>query len=201
MGRKCANRVLAGVSIYDADIRELVVPSSSRKQGGIWVKENRLAGVRILIADDQEALRRGVRSLIATHSKWEACGEAVDGLDAVEKAKSSRPDVLILDITMPKLSGLQAVPLIKNELPDSEILILSQHDPEQARRLAFEAGARNFISKTDMARDLLTVIHDLVGRDGRTKAPGRSSELAAPDSGRALPRALNFLPAPAKWVN
>lgn len=152
-----------------------------------------MAGVRILIADDQEAVRRGVRSLIATHSEWEVCGEAVDGLDAVEKAKSSRPDVVILDISMPKLSGLQAVPLIKNELPDSEILILSQHDPEQARRLAFEAGARNFISKTDMARDLLTVIHDLLGHDGRTKAPGRSSELAAPDSGRALPAGFEFL--------
>ena len=74
-----------------------------------------MAGVRILIADDQEAVRRGVRSLIATHSEWEVCGEAVDGLDAVEKAQSSRPDVVILDISMPKLSGLQAVPLIKQE--------------------------------------------------------------------------------------
>ena len=152
-----------------------------------------MAGVRILIADDQEAVRRGVRSLIATHSGWEVCGEAVDGLDAVEKAKSSRPDVVILDISMPKLSGLQAVPLIKNELPDSEILILSQHDPVQARRLAFEAGARTFISKTDMARDLLTAIHDLVRRDGQAKAPGRSSELAAPDSARALPAGFEFL--------
>ncbi len=152
-----------------------------------------MAGVRILIADDQEAVRRGVRSLIASHSDWEVCGEAVDGLDAVEKAKSSRPDVVILDISMPKLSGLQAVPLIKNELPDSEILILSQHDPEQARRLAVEVGARNFISKTDMARDLLTAIDDLVGRNGRAKTPGRSSELAVPNSARVLPAGFEFL--------
>ena len=82
-----------------------------------------MAGVRILIADDHEAVRRCVRSLIASHSGWEVCGEAVDGLDAIEKAKSSRPDVVILDISMPKLSGLQAAPLIKNELPQSEILI------------------------------------------------------------------------------
>jgi DNA-binding NarL/FixJ family response regulator len=74
-----------------------------------------LGGVRILIAEDHEAVRRGVRSLIASHSDWEICGEAVDGLDAVEKAKSARPDVIILDISMPKMSGLQAAPLIKKE--------------------------------------------------------------------------------------
>jgi DNA-binding NarL/FixJ family response regulator len=77
-----------------------------------------LASVRILIADDHEAVRRGVRSLLASHADWEVCGEAIDGLDAVEKAKSFRPDVVILDISIPKLSGLQAVPLIKDELPD-----------------------------------------------------------------------------------
>ena len=106
-----------------------------------------MGGVRILIAEDHEAVRRGVRSLIASHSDWEICGEAVDGLAAVEKAKSARPEVIILDISMPKMSGLQAAPLIKNELPDSEILMLSQHDLIQARQLALNAGARAFISK------------------------------------------------------
>jgi signal transduction histidine kinase/DNA-binding response OmpR family regulator len=152
-----------------------------------------LAGVRILIADDHEAVRRGVRSLIASHSDWEICGEAVDGLDAVEKARSSRPDVVILDISMPKLSGLQAVPLIKHESPDSEILILSQHDPVQARRLAFEAGARNFISKANMARDLLAAIDDFVGRDGGPKSLPLNSESAVPDFATALPAGFEFL--------
>lgn len=128
-----------------------------------------MAGVRILVADDHEAVRRSVRSLIASHSDWEICGEAVDGLEAVEKAKESKPDVVILDISMPKLSGLQAAPLIKNELPESKILILSQHDPAQARRLALEAGARDFVSKTNMARDLTTAISDL--EDGMVGDP------------------------------
>src|SRR5579864_5962955 len=193
MGRKCANKVLACFSIYSADLREAVAPSSSRKQGGICVKENTLAGVRILIADDQEAVRRGVRSLIASHSNWEVCGEAVDGLDAVEKAKSSRPDVVILDIAMPKLSGLQAAPLIKNELPESEILMLSQHDMAQSRHLAFEAGAREFISKAHMDRDLLTAIDDLVGHDGWPKSPRRISQSAAPVFAAALPPGFEFL--------
>ncbi len=151
-----------------------------------------MTGVRILIADDHEAVRRGVRSLIATHSDWEICGEAVDGLDAVEKAKASRPDVVILDISMPKLSGLQAAPLIKNELPESKILILSQHDPMQARRLALEAGARDFVSKTNMARDLTAAISDLVGRDGRGPS-ALGSVLTVPNYTRALPAGFEFL--------
>ena len=151
-----------------------------------------MAGVRILIADDHEAVRRGVRTLIANHSDWEICGEAVDGLDAVEKAKSSRPDVVILDISMPKLSGLQAAPLIRNELPETKIVILSQHDPAQARRLAMEAGARDFVSKTNMARDLPTAISELVGRDWRRPSP-QGSVLAVPDYVKALPAGFEFL--------
>lgn len=151
-----------------------------------------MAGVRILIADDHEAVRRGVRSLIATHSDWEICGEAIDGLEALEKAKQSKPDVVILDISMPKLSGLQAAPLIKSELPESKILILSQHDPAQARRLALEAGARDFVSKTNMARDLTTAISVLVGHDGPRPSP-LGSVLTAPNYAKALPAGFEFL--------
>ncbi|HEY3619247.1 MAG TPA: response regulator [Candidatus Sulfotelmatobacter sp.] len=151
-----------------------------------------MPGVRILIADDHEAVRRGVRSLIASHSDWEVCGEAIDGLDAVEKAKSSRPDVVILDISMPRLSGLQAAPLIKNELPDSEILILSQHDLAQARQLALDAGARNFISKSNMARDLLAAIDDLVKRC-RTSSPQPNSVSASLEHSAPLSAGFEFL--------
>jgi DNA-binding NarL/FixJ family response regulator len=143
--------------------------------------------MRILIAEDHEAVRRGVRSLIASHSDWEICGEAVDGLDAVEKAKSARPDVVILDISMPKMSGLQAAPLIKNELPDSEIPMLSQHDLIQARQLALNAGARAFISKGNMDRDLVTAIGGLLGNDERSASSTRLSELTPPDSSPELP--------------
>jgi DNA-binding NarL/FixJ family response regulator len=143
--------------------------------------------MRILIAEDHEAVRRGVRSLIASHSDWEICGEAVDGLDAVEKAKSARPDVVILDISMPKMSGLQAAPLIKNELPDSEIPMLSQHDLIQARQLALNAGARAFISKGNMDRDLVTAIGGLLGNDERSASSTRLSDLTPPDSSPELP--------------
>lgn len=152
-----------------------------------------MSSVRILIADDHEAVRRGVRSLIGSHPGWEICGEAVDGLDAVEKAKSSRPDVVILDISMPRMSGLQAAPLIKNELPQSEIVMLSQHDIAQARQLALEAGAREFVSKGNMDRDLVTVIYDLAGRDGGLRSAPPNSELSFPTYAAKLPLGFEFL--------
>ena len=158
-----------------------------------------MASVRILIADDHEAVRRGVRSLLASHADWEVCGEAIDGLDAVEKAKSFRPDVVILDISMPKLSGLQAVPLIKDELPDSEILILSQHDLAQARRLALDAGARNFISKSNMARDLRAHLMTLSNDAGQVRRTRTLYQLC-PSRRLHWPQASSSSQALAKWL-
>jgi DNA-binding NarL/FixJ family response regulator len=117
----------------------------------------------------------------------------VDGLDAVEKAKSARPDVIILDIGMPKMSGLQAAPLIKNELRDSEILMLSQHDLIHARQLALNAGARAFVSKGNMDRDLVTAIGGLLGNDERSASSTRLSELTPLDSSPELPAGFEFL--------
>jgi len=148
---------------------------------GSHFKEIGLSALRILIADDHAAVRRGVRSLLASRSDWEVCGEAVDGLDAIEKAKSFRPDVVILDISMPKMSGLEAVPLIKKELPNSEILILSQHDPAHARSLALGAGAHGFVAKPDMARDLLSAIDQWApNHAGNDLRPQRSASERSP---------------------
>jgi signal transduction histidine kinase/DNA-binding response OmpR family regulator len=129
-----------------------------------------LSALRILIADDHAAVRKGVRSLLASRSDWEICGEAADGLDAVRMAKSVKPDVIILDISMPQMSGLEAAPLIMKELPNAEIVILSQHDPAHARSLALGAGAHGFVSKPDMARDLLPAIDAVVPKNGRNES-------------------------------
>jgi PAS domain S-box-containing protein len=154
--------------------------------------EHGLGAMRILIADDHAGVRKGVRLLLSSRSDWVVCAEAVDGLDAVEKAKSCRPDLVILDLSMPKMSGLEAVPLIRKELPNSSILILSQHDPAHARPLALGAGARGFVAKPDMARDLLAEIDGLARRDG-SKNGTSSAGLSSPDTSAALPPGLEFL--------
>ena len=117
--------------------------------------------VRILIADDHEVVRRGVRSLLKSRADWEVCGEAVDGRDAVQKAKELKPDVIVMDIGMPHLNGLEAARVIRKEVPQSEILILSQYEATEMRPAALQAGAREYITKSDVARDLLTAVESV----------------------------------------
>ncbi len=119
--------------------------------------------MRVLIVDDHEVVRRGVRSLILSQSNYEVCGEAVDGQDALEKARQLTPDVIVMDVSMPKLNGLEATHLIRAALPDSEVLILSQHESPEMIRQAAKAGARGYVVKSSIARDLLVAL-DTVSR-------------------------------------
>ena len=100
--------------------------------------------------------------MLEKHAGWEVCGEAVDGWEAIEKAKSLKPDVILLDIRMPNLGGLEAAPVIKKELPESEILIISQQDSAESLPLALRAGARGFVSKYAVDTDLVPAIEKLV---------------------------------------
>ena len=118
--------------------------------------------MRVLVVDDHEVVRRGVRSLLS-QSNYDVCGEAVDGRDALEKARQLKPDVIVMDVSMPNRNGLEATREIRNVLPDSEVLMLSQHNAPAMVREAFKAGARGYVVKSSMAKDLLTAL-DKVSR-------------------------------------
>jgi len=122
---------------------------------------NSNALLRILIADDHEVARRGIRFLLEAHPGWEVCGEAKDGREAVEMASTLKPDVILLDVGMPNLNGLDAARQILAASPDVSILILTMHDNEQVVREVLSAGARGFLLKSDAGRDLLTAVEAL----------------------------------------
>jgi DNA-binding NarL/FixJ family response regulator len=115
----------------------------------------------VLIADDHEFIRRGIRSMIEENGEWEVVGEAANGREAVELAGTTQPDMVILDITMPELNGLEAARAIAQSSPQASILILSMHDSEQLVRDVLASGARGYILKSDAARHLLTALRTL----------------------------------------
>lgn len=116
---------------------------------------------RILIADDHEVARRGIRALIESHPGWEVCAEASDGRDAVRLAAQLKPDVVLLDIGMPSLNGLDATRQILTAAPETRVLILTMHDSDQVVREVLAAGARGFLLKSDAGRDLVTAVEAL----------------------------------------
>ena len=121
-------------------------------------------GIRILIVDDHEIFRRGLRSLLESHLGWEICGEALDGQDAVDKARQLQPDIVVLDITMPRLNGLDATKLIRKDAPGARVVILSQHQPALMREVALSAGAGAYVTKSEVSRELLRAIDGLIAQ-------------------------------------
>jgi DNA-binding NarL/FixJ family response regulator len=119
-------------------------------------------GLRILIADDHEHFRRGLRAFIQRRPDWERVGEAADGQEAIEKAEKLGPDMVLLDIGMPQVDGFEASRRIRKALPGAEILILSQHDSKQHTVCeGLKSGARGYVLKSDAAQELLPALEAL----------------------------------------
>ena len=117
--------------------------------------------LRILIADDHEVVREGARALIENEPGWEVCGMAVNGREAVAAAVDLKPDVAVIDMTMPELSGLEALRQIRQASPKTEVLVFSAHTSEEIVAQVFDAGAKSYIRKADAARHLVTAIRSL----------------------------------------
>ncbi|MGC2506132.1 MAG: response regulator [Candidatus Acidiferrales bacterium] len=115
------------------------------------------------MVDDHEAARRGLCSLLSARADWLVCGEAVDGLEAVEKAKALRPDVVLMDVSMPRMNGLEATRVLRRDLPESKVVIVSQNDPTIVRRQVAEVDAAGYVGKIDASRDLIPTVDRIVG--------------------------------------
>jgi len=117
--------------------------------------------LRIVLADDHEVVRRGLRALIESKPGWNVVGEAANGRDAVARVKELKPDIVVLDISMPELNGLDATRQIVKALPGVHVLILTMHDSGQLVRDVLEAGARGYVLKSDAGRDFITAVDTL----------------------------------------
>ena len=117
---------------------------------------------RILLADDHDIIRRGVKELLETHDGWQVVGEASTGRQAVELAGKLNPDIAILDLTMPELNGLEATRQIKKTLPKTAVLIFTMHENENLIRDVLTAGALGYVLKSDAARHLTNAVEALI---------------------------------------
>jgi DNA-binding NarL/FixJ family response regulator len=117
--------------------------------------------LRILIADDQPYMRRAVKALLEFQDGWVVCGEAANGLEAIEKTEKLQPDVVVMDMIMPHLNGLEATRRIHREFPDSHILILTLHDVPELTRLVQTAGAQGLVLKSDSNQLLISAVEHL----------------------------------------
>jgi DNA-binding NarL/FixJ family response regulator len=131
--------------------------------------------VKILVADDHDIVRRGLKQLLTAHPGWEVCAEAKTGREAVALAQEHKPQVAVLDVSMPELNGLDAARRIRKLLPATEVVILTLHFSEQLVREIVEAGARAYIMKADAEKDLIAAVEALA--DHRSFFTARAGEI------------------------
>jgi DNA-binding NarL/FixJ family response regulator len=131
--------------------------------------------LRILIVDDHELVRRGARALVQARPGWRVVGEAANGSDAMEKAIKLKPDVAIVDISMPEMDGVEVVRQIREAVPDTKVLVLTMHESDQMVRRALEAGARGYLLKSDLADCLAKAVKTV--SEGKRFLTPRVSEI------------------------
>jgi DNA-binding NarL/FixJ family response regulator len=140
--------------------------------------------VRILIVDDHDILRRGLKEILSANPAWEVCAEAKTGKEAVALAEQLKPQIVVMDVSMPDLNGLEAARRIHKALPKTGVLVLTMHFSDQLVREVIEAGARGYILKSDADRDLVAAVDSIA--NGRTFFTSRASEMLLGGQGLAV---------------
>ena len=156
--------------------------------------------VRILVVDDHEVVRQGIRTILSARPDWEICGEAVNGQEAVKLAETLRPDAIIMDITMPIMSGLEAARQITRNNNSAPILIFTMHESRTLADSVRETGARGFVFKSRAAQDLINALDILLQNGTYFGLPGDKQNSAPKNEtnrGISFLRALDFLKRPA----
>jgi LuxR family maltose regulon positive regulatory protein len=118
---------------------------------------------RVLIVDDHAVIRRGVQGILSTYPEWDLCGEADNGQDAIRLAGELAPEVVIMDVSMPGMNGLEATRIIHDVLPETKVLLLTLHSSSEFVRSAFRAGARGYVLKSDAENELVRALNVVIG--------------------------------------
>jgi len=148
------------------------------------VQPTDMTSVRILIVDDNQTIRRGIRSLLSSRQEWTVCGEAPDGIEAIERVRELRPTLVLMDISMPRMNGIDATRVIRRENPQCEVILVSQNDPIIGARQAEEIGARGYVAKSEISRTLLPTIDRVIAPgDPEGPRPGARKSKAAESNG------------------
>jgi two-component system, NarL family, response regulator NreC len=118
---------------------------------------------RVLIVDDHAFIRRGVQTILHPYPEWEFCGEAENGKDAIRLADELKPEIIIMDVSMPGLNGIEATRAIRKLQPEVKIVLLTLHESAELLRSAFRAGARGYLLKTDAEQELVKALAVVAG--------------------------------------
>ena len=132
---------------------------------------------RVLIVDDHAAVRRGVQGILQSFPEWEFCGEAANGEEAVRLAAALKPEIIVMDVSMPGLNGLEATRIIRDVLPTAKVLLLTLHSSTELVRSAFRAGARGYVLKSGAEHELIRALNVVLG-DGTYVSPAIDGNVA-----------------------
>ena len=148
------------LALYDSSVKPGRCPNLADRPRCSF-EAIRMMKTRVLLVDGNEVVRKGLRAILADRPDWDVCGEAANGRDALIAAASLKPDLIVMDLSLPDMNALEATRQILKRIPKVEVLILSTHDSDLAIRSIFESGARGYILKDDSAADILAALDTL----------------------------------------